>query len=79
MLTRDISNGGSLRSSNESVLMAPLDSRYTQVGFNLVSVQACVYVKENCQYLGEFDHVGVKDINFDGFAGDVLVLVQDMD
>ena len=25
----------------EGVLMAPLDSRYTQVGFNLISVQVC--------------------------------------
>ena len=26
----------------ESFLMAHLDSRYTQVGFNLISVQVCV-------------------------------------
>ena len=26
----------------EGVLMAPLDSRYTQVGFNLISVQVCM-------------------------------------
>ena len=25
----------------EGVLVAPLDSRYTQVGFNLISVQVC--------------------------------------
>ena len=25
----------------EGILMAPLDSRYTQVGFNLISVQVC--------------------------------------
>ena len=25
----------------DGVLMAPLDSRYNQVGFNLVSVQVC--------------------------------------
>ena len=26
----------------EGVLMTPLDSRYTQVGFNLISVQVCL-------------------------------------
>ena len=26
---------------DEGVLVAPLDPRYTQVGFNLVSVQVC--------------------------------------
>ena len=27
---------------DEGVLMAPLESRYTQVGFNFISVQVCV-------------------------------------
>ena len=29
----------------EGVLMAPLDFRYTQVGFNLISVQVCYTLK----------------------------------
>ena len=33
--------GSRLEALIESVLMAALDSRYTQVGFNFISVQAC--------------------------------------
>ena len=33
----------------EGVLMAPLDSRYTQVGFNLISVQVCVVRTTDCK------------------------------
>ena len=29
-----------------SVLMAPLDSRYTQVGFNFISVQVCLAMQK---------------------------------
>ena len=29
---------------DEGVLMAPLDTRYTQVGFNSISVQVCMGV-----------------------------------
>ena len=35
--------GARLEALIKSVLMAPLDSRYTQVGFNLVSVQVCIW------------------------------------
>ena len=33
--------GACVEALTESVLMAPLDSRYTQVGFNLIPVQVC--------------------------------------
>ena len=33
--------GARFKSLKEGVLMAPLDSRYTQVGFNLISFQVC--------------------------------------
>ena len=33
--------GAHFEALDEGVLLAPLDCRYTQVGFNLVSVQVC--------------------------------------
>ena len=33
--------GSHFEALDEGVLLAPLDSRYTQVGFNLFSVQVC--------------------------------------
>ena len=33
--------GAHLEALDEGVLMAPLDSRYSQVGFNIVFVQVC--------------------------------------
>ena len=37
--------GAHFEALNEPVLMAPSDSRYTQVGFNLISVQVCFRMK----------------------------------
>ena len=34
--------GAHFEALTEGVLMAPLDPRYTQVGFNLISVQVCL-------------------------------------
>ena len=34
--------GARSKGLNEDILLATLDSRYTQVGFNLVSVKVCV-------------------------------------
>ena len=34
--------GAHFKALSEPVLMAPLDSRYTQVGFNVISVQVCL-------------------------------------
>ena len=33
--------GAHIEALDEGILVAPLDSRHTQVGFNLVSVQVC--------------------------------------
>ena len=33
--------GANFKALGEGVLVTPLDSRYTQVGFNLISVQVC--------------------------------------
>ena len=38
--------GARFKALTEGVLMAPLDSRYTQVGFNIVSVQVCADYKK---------------------------------
>ena len=35
--------GAHFKALDEGVLLVPLDPMYTQVGFNLVSVQVCVY------------------------------------
>ena len=35
--------GAHFKALNESVRMAPLDSRYTQVVFNLITVQVCYF------------------------------------
>ena len=45
----------------EGVLMASLDSRYTQVGFNFISVQVCILLKQvlrNFLVLPEYSYVG---------------------
>ena len=34
--------GAHFEALDEGVLLVPLDPRYTQVGFNLVSVQVCL-------------------------------------
>ena len=34
--------GAHFEALDEGLLVAPLDSRYTQVGFNLISVQVCI-------------------------------------
>ena len=34
--------GAHFEALNEPVLMAPSDSRYTQIAFNLISVQVCI-------------------------------------
>ena len=39
MLTYQV--GAHLKALDEGLHVAPLDSRYAQVGFNLVSVQVC--------------------------------------
>ena len=33
--------GAHFEALDEGILLVPLDSRYTQVGFNLISVQVC--------------------------------------
>ena len=38
--------GAHFEALDEGVLLVPLDPRYTQVGFNLVSVQVCVSLVE---------------------------------
>ena len=40
--------GGSFKALNKGVLLVPLDSRYTQIGFNIVFVQVCVTVNKVC-------------------------------
>ena len=35
--------GAHFEALDEGVLVAPLDSRYTKVGFNLISVQVCAW------------------------------------
>ena len=42
--TTDISSGAWFEALTKGVLIAPLDSRYTQVGFNLISVKVCQYI-----------------------------------
>ena len=42
MLTNRHFEGAHFKAINEGILMAPLDSRYTQVGFNLISAQVCL-------------------------------------
>ena len=37
-----ISSGARFKALVEGVLMATLDSKYTQVGFNLICVQVCM-------------------------------------
>ena len=37
--------GAHFEALDEGVLVAPLDSRYTQVGFNIISVQVCNYAQ----------------------------------
>ena len=34
--------GAHFEALDEGVLLVPLDHRYTQVGFNLISVQVCI-------------------------------------
>ena len=34
--------GAHFEALDEGVLLVPLDPRYTQVGFNLISVQVCI-------------------------------------
>ena len=36
--------GAHFEALDEGVLLVPLDPRYTQVGFNLMSVQVCHYI-----------------------------------
>ena len=48
----------------EGVLMAPLDSRYTQVGFNSISVQVCPY-----ELVKKEDLCKNMQTVFDGFHG----------
>ena len=36
--------GANFEAPDEGVLLVPLDPRYTQVGFNLISVQVCYLV-----------------------------------
>ena len=37
--------GAHFEALDKGVLLVPLDPRYTQVGFNLISVQVCSIVK----------------------------------
>ena len=39
--------GAHFEALDEGVLLVPLDSRYTQVGLNLVSVQVCLGVNDD--------------------------------
>ena len=44
--------GAHFEALDEGVLLVLLDSRYTQVGFNLISVQVCLF-QENRNVLSE--------------------------
>ena len=59
---------------DEGVLVAPVESRYTQVGFNIVSVQVCIATsgsassstaKRNAMQFGSGEGVGMQ--SFDEF------------
>ena len=49
------------------VLLVPLDSRYTQVGFNIISVQVCMGTISNIETHFEGEAHGIRSI-FDCIA-----------
>ena len=58
----------------ESVLMTPLDSRYTQVGFNLISVQVCITQKGGSALFERVQmmKIDVPSLNW-SFNGNLLI------
>ena len=58
--------GAHLEALNEGVLLVPLDPRYTQVRFNLVSVQVC---RTQCDSSSLYIHISANN-----FLPDLLIL-----
>ena len=58
--------GAHFKALLEGVLMAPLDSRYTQVGFNYISVQLCDWFRSGAGRLSlqSDDMGGANLLNF---------------
>ena len=60
--------GAHFEALDEDVLPVPLDLRYTQVGFNLVSVQVCVLLIETMVIKETMDFFPIISKRNDGFG-----------
>ena len=62
--------GAHFKALDEGVLLVPLDPRYTQIGFNLISVQVCA--RGAREYAAAFNSFGCKKIRLPLNKGAIL-------